>query len=151
MKEDIEEKVASQLQKARSSVKKSKTLTPVQLFDRAVQAFKWWEHQHKDDKVYWTTLQHNGIIFQPPYAPHHVPLYYDGKPVALTAEQEAEVCRLRDEKYRSWERIFGRSPKFTIDRTGRALPAGRCSSSWTCRRGVSGTPLYTATFSPRWT
>ena len=52
MKEDIEEKVASQLQKARSSVKKSKTLTPVQLFDRAVQAFKWWEHQHKDDKVY---------------------------------------------------------------------------------------------------
>ena len=93
MKEDIEEKVASQLQKARSSVKKSKTLTPVQLFDRAVQAFKWWEHQHKDDKVYWTTLQHNGIIFQPPYAPHHVPLYYDGKPVELTAEQE-EIATL---------------------------------------------------------
>ena len=39
--------------------------------------------------------------------------------LTLTAEQEAEVCRLRDEKYRSWERIFGRSPKFTIDRTGR--------------------------------
>ena len=39
--------------------------------------------------------------------------------LTLTAEQEAEVCRLRDEKYRSWEWIFGRSPKFTIDRTGR--------------------------------
>ena len=32
-----------------------------------------------------------------------------------------------------------------------ALSAGRCSSSWTCRRGVSGTPPYMATFSPRWT
>ena len=39
--------------------------------------------------------------------------------LTLMTEQEAEVCRLRDEKYRSWERIFGRSPKFTIDRTGR--------------------------------
>ena len=39
--------------------------------------------------------------------------------LTLTAEQEAEVCRLRDEKYRSWEQIFGRSPKFTIDWTGR--------------------------------
>ena len=93
LKADIEEKVASQLQKARSAAKKSKTLTPVQLFDRAVQAFKWWEHQHKDEKVYWTTLQHNGVIFQPPYAPHHVPLYYDGKPVELTPEQE-EIATL---------------------------------------------------------
>ena len=39
--------------------------------------------------------------------------------LTLTTEQEAEVCRLRDEKYRSWEQIFGRSPKFTIDWTGR--------------------------------
>ena len=36
--------------------------------------------------------------------------------------------------------------------TGRgASPAGRYNSSWMCRRGLSGTPPYTATSSPRWT
>lgn len=35
--EDIEVKVENQLQKAKSATKKAKVLTPVQLFDRAVQ------------------------------------------------------------------------------------------------------------------
>ena len=76
------------LTKAKTAVKKAKVLTPVQLLDRAVQAFKWWEYQHKDNDIYWRTLQHNGVIFQPPYQPHGVPLYYNGKPVKLTPEQE---------------------------------------------------------------
>ena len=33
------------------------------------------------------------MVFQPLYAPHGVPLYYDGKPVALTPEQE-EIATL---------------------------------------------------------
>ncbi|MDY3281080.1 lipoate--protein ligase family protein [Dysosmobacter sp.] len=36
--------------------------------------------------------------------------------VTLTAEQEAEVCRLRDEKYRSWEWTWGRTPAFTYEK-----------------------------------
>ena len=39
----------------------------------------------------------------PPGSPH----------LTLTPEQEAEVCRLRDEKYRSWEWTWGKTPAFT--------------------------------------
>lgn len=38
--------------------------------------------------------------------------------LTLTAEQEAEVCRLRDEKYRSWEWTWGRTPAFTYEKEG---------------------------------
>lgn len=90
--EDVEAKVENMLNKAKTT-KRSKELTRVQLVDRAVQAFKWWEHQREDNEVYWTTLQHNGVIFQPPYQPHGVPIYYNGKPVKLTPEQE-EIATL---------------------------------------------------------
>lgn len=42
----------------------------------------------------------------------------DGGRIALTEEQEAEVCRLRDEKYRSWAWTWGRTPPFTYEKTG---------------------------------
>lgn len=35
----------------------------------------------------------------------------------LTEEEEREIHRLADEKYRSWEWIFGRSPRFTCRRS----------------------------------
>ena len=38
--------------------------------------------------------------------------------LTLTAEQEAEVCRLRDEKYHSWEWTWGRTPAFTYEKSG---------------------------------
>ena len=38
--------------------------------------------------------------------------------LTLTAEHEAEVCRLRDEKYRSWEWTWGRTPAFTYEKSG---------------------------------
>lgn len=38
--------------------------------------------------------------------------------LTLTAEQEAEVCRLRDEKYSSWEWTWGRTPAFTYEKSG---------------------------------
>lgn len=38
--------------------------------------------------------------------------------VTLSAEQQAEVCRLRDEKYRSWEWTWGKTPAFTYEKTG---------------------------------
>jgi len=37
--------------------------------------------------------------------------------LALTPEQEAEVCRLRDEKYRSWEWTWGKTPAFTYEKS----------------------------------
>ncbi|KAG6554934.1 hypothetical protein Mapa_003518 [Marchantia paleacea] len=36
----------------------------------------------------WETLEHNGVIFPPPYQPHGVKMLYKGKPVDLTPEQE---------------------------------------------------------------
>jgi DNA topoisomerase I len=39
----------------------------------------------------WTTLEHNGVIFPPPYKPHGVKMLYNGKPVDLTPEQEEVI------------------------------------------------------------
>ncbi|ONK70111.1 uncharacterized protein A4U43_C05F30370 [Asparagus officinalis] len=36
----------------------------------------------------WMTLEHNGVIFPPPYKPHGVKMLYNGQPVDLTPEQE---------------------------------------------------------------
>ncbi|KAK9933614.1 hypothetical protein M0R45_020802 [Rubus argutus] len=41
-----------------------------------------------DGQKKWTTLDHNGVIFPPPYKPHGVKMLYNGKPVNLTPEQE---------------------------------------------------------------
>eukprot|EP00249_Psilotum_nudum_P024552 c29215_g1_i4 orf=294-2537(+) len=36
----------------------------------------------------WTTLEHSGVIFPPPYTPHGVKMLYEGRPVDLLPEQE---------------------------------------------------------------
>lgn len=38
--------------------------------------------------------------------------------LTLTPEQNAEVCRLRDEKYRSWEWTWGKTPAFAYEKSG---------------------------------
>lgn len=53
--------------------------------------FRWWDApKNEDDSIKWTTLEHNGVIFPPPYEPlpKNVKLYYDGKPVVLHVEAE---------------------------------------------------------------
>lgn len=54
------------------------------------EVYKWWEEQNEDDSIKWTTLEHNGVIFPPPYEPlpSHIKLYYDGKPVDLPPAAE---------------------------------------------------------------
>ncbi|KAJ7529666.1 hypothetical protein O6H91_15G061100 [Diphasiastrum complanatum] len=69
----------------------------------------------------WTTLEHNGVIFPPPYQVHGIKMLYDGKPVDLTPEQE-EVATMfavmKDTDYASkpkfisnfwsdWKQILG--------------------------------------------
>lgn len=71
----------------------------------------------------WTTLEHNGVIFPPPYKPHGVKMLYKGKPVDLTPEQE-EVATMYavmlDTEYMSkqqfkenfmndWRKILGKN------------------------------------------
>ena len=38
--------------------------------------------------IMWKTLEHNGVVFPPPYEPHGVPLTYDGKDVTLLPHEE---------------------------------------------------------------
>lgn len=53
--------------------------------------YKWWENQAETDGTQkWTTLEHNGVLFPPPYQPlpKNVKLKYDGVPVTLPLEAE---------------------------------------------------------------
>merc|ERR1719187_989126 len=51
-------------------------------------AVRWWDKEPYKGDIKWTTLDHNGVVFPPPYQPHNVKLLYDGKPLDLTPEQE---------------------------------------------------------------
>lgn len=53
--------------------------------------YKWWENQAETDGTQkWTTLEHNGVLFPPPYQPlpKNVKLKYDGVPLTLSPEAE---------------------------------------------------------------
>ncbi len=45
--------------------------------------YKWWEQdgEEEDDSVKWNTLEHNGVMFPPPYMPlpKNVKMKYDGE------------------------------------------------------------------------
>ena len=53
--------------------------------------YRWWEDPTKGDGTKkWLTLEHNGVIFPPPYErlPKNVKLLYDGTPVNMSVEAE---------------------------------------------------------------
>ncbi|ESQ42921.1 hypothetical protein EUTSA_v10012622mg [Eutrema salsugineum] len=76
-----------------------------------------------DGQKKWKTLEHNGVIFPPPYNCHGVKILYQGKPVDLTPEQE-EVATMfavmreteyyskpmfRDNFWNDWRKLLGRN------------------------------------------
>ena len=53
--------------------------------------YRWWEDPTKGDgTIKWTTLEHAGVLFPPPYEPlpKNVRMFYDGKPVEMSLEAE---------------------------------------------------------------
>ncbi|KAI8632576.1 eukaryotic DNA topoisomerase I [Xylariaceae sp. FL1651] len=52
--------------------------------------YRWWDQIKSDDTIKWQTLEHNGVLFPPPYEPlpKNVKLIYDGTPVDLDIEAE---------------------------------------------------------------
>ncbi len=53
--------------------------------------YRWWDDPTQGDGTKkWTTLEHNGVVFPPPYQPlpSHVKMMYDGVPVTLAPEAE---------------------------------------------------------------
>lgn len=53
--------------------------------------YRWWEDPTKGDgTIKWTTLEHAGVLFPPPYEPlpANIRMLYDGKPVEMSPEAE---------------------------------------------------------------
>ncbi|KAN0083561.1 hypothetical protein V8E54_002649 [Elaphomyces granulatus] len=53
--------------------------------------YRWWEAPAKGDgTIKWTTLEHNGVVFPPPYEslPSDVKMKYNGTPVTLEPDAE---------------------------------------------------------------
>ncbi|KAG2416935.1 DNA topoisomerase I [Aspergillus terreus] len=92
-------KVKSEPKSAQSTpVKKgSARATPVKKEESAdaeeaeEEEYRWWEDPTKSDgTIKWTTLEHNGVVFPPPYEPlpKNVKMKYDGVPVTLHPDAE---------------------------------------------------------------
>lgn len=75
--------------KKSKALKKEETVDPEE--DDEEEDVKWWEDPTKGDGTNkWETLEHNGVVFPPPYEPlpKHVRLKYDGVPVKLHPDAE---------------------------------------------------------------
>ncbi len=55
--------------------------------------------------------------------------------VILTPEQQAQVLAIADEKFRGWEAVHGKSPKFTFSRT-RKFPGGTLTAELEIEHGI---------------
>lgn len=65
----------------------------------------------------------------------------------VTPEDDARIREIARERFRSWEQIFGKSPKFTIDRIGR-FEGGKIQFKLDVQRGViRGAAVYGDFFS----
>lgn len=78
---------------ARGKVKKEATQTPDldDEGDAEEEEYRWWENpQQGDGTIKWTTLEHNGVVFPPPYEPlpKNVKMKYNGVPITLQPEAE---------------------------------------------------------------
>ncbi|KAL2199180.1 hypothetical protein P885DRAFT_31159 [Corynascus similis CBS 632.67] len=100
---DSDAPIAKKAKKAAPPAKKGKDAAPVKgaklvkeeskenSEGEEEEEYRWWDAPKKeDDSIKWTTLEHNGVLFPPPYEPlpKHVKLYYDGQPVNLHVDAE---------------------------------------------------------------
>ena len=66
-------------------------------------------------------------------------------PIVLTAEEEQDVLKLRDEKYRTWDWNFGKSPAYSF-RNGARFDGGRLEVSANVEQGVIREIRFTGDF-----
>lgn len=70
------------------NMRKLKVHSKGERLDMAIKAFRWWNAEELPEGIQWRTLEHNGVMFPPPYKAHHKPLLYNGKEIELTPKQE---------------------------------------------------------------
>lgn len=79
---------AKRVSKARA---KEEAIEQDQEAEEQEEEYHWWEDPTKGDGTTgWKTLEHNGVIFPPPYEPlpKNVKMLYDGTPVSMALEAE---------------------------------------------------------------
>ncbi len=94
--EDDEEKEASssediplgQLAAKQSKDKADKQKKGKAAADGDAPVWEWWNEPPLPKGVKWRTLEHNGVVFAPPYEAHGVKMRYNGVPIALSSEAE---------------------------------------------------------------
>ena len=92
-KEDVKTKSTSTPVKKESKGKplKKEETEQDQEAEEEEEEYRWWEDPTKGDgTTKWTTLEHAGVVFPPPYEPlpRNVQMRYDGKPVTMAPEAE---------------------------------------------------------------
>ncbi|KAJ4288166.1 DNA topoisomerase 1 [Kalmusia sp. IMI 367209] len=90
-KKKIKAEIATPAKKAKGKTKVEPKSEQDQEAEDEEEEYRWWEDPTKGDGTKkWTTLEHNGVVFPPPYQPlpKHVKLIYNGIPVTL--HQDAE-------------------------------------------------------------
>lgn len=81
---------ASTPKKKSKAVKKEETEEDLAA-EAEEEEYRWWEDLSKGDGTKkWSTLEHNGVVFPPPYEPlpNNVQMRYDGIPVRMAPEAE---------------------------------------------------------------
>ncbi|WZZ31836.1 DNA topoisomerase 1 alpha [Brassica napus] len=111
-------KVVSPPSRSRTVNKNSKKVTKDSKYSSSSKS----SPSSSDGQTKWTTLEHNGVIFPPPYKPHGIKILYKGKPVDLTIEQE-EVATMfavmketdyytkpqfRENFWNDWRKLLGK-------------------------------------------
>lgn len=89
-KAKVEKPAPAKKAPAKKPVKKEESEGPGENEDEEAE-FRWWDAPKKeDDSIKWTTLEHNGVLFPPPYEPlpKNVKLLYDGSPLELQPDAE---------------------------------------------------------------
>ena len=86
-KTDLKKEIKKETKKAGKAAKDQSEAPE----DEQEEEYEWWNAPKKeDDSIKWTTLDHNGVLFPPPYVPlpSNVKLHYDGKAVNLPVDAE---------------------------------------------------------------
>ncbi|QSL64191.1 hypothetical protein MERGE_000346 [Pneumocystis wakefieldiae] len=97
IKKEIDEtciKTAKKLKKknktSEEELNSEKSKNEESLQSKEEEDYKWWEQQQGDGTIKWKTLEHNGVLFPPPYEPlpSYVKMKYKGEPIDLPPEAE---------------------------------------------------------------